>query len=134
MQTSVAPRAIASATLRTTLIGMIVRVGFPALALEAAELASDEADIREVDVAIDDVGDFVADILGAREIGAFHDRAQIVAGRGVKQQAFFGREFLVGRGALERGAHLGRGFVEQGAERRRFDFVDPVSPYFDVHD
>ena len=57
------------------LIGMIVRVGLPALAFEAAELASDEADIREVDVAIDDVGDFVADILGARQIGAFHYRA-----------------------------------------------------------
>ena len=63
---------------------MIVRIGFPALALEAAELASDETDVGEVDVAIDDVGDFVADIFGAREIGAFHYRAQVVAGRGVE--------------------------------------------------
>ena len=66
------------------LIGMIVRIGFPALALEAAELASHETDVGEVDVAIDDVGDFVADVLGAREIRAFHDRAKIVAGRGVR--------------------------------------------------
>ena len=49
------------------LVGMVVGVGFPSLALEAAELASDETDIGEVDVAIDDVGDFVADVFGARE-------------------------------------------------------------------
>ena len=51
-------------------VGMVVGIGFPFLALEAAELAADEADIGEVDVAIDDVGDFLADVFGAREIGA----------------------------------------------------------------
>ena len=64
-------------------VGMIVGVGLPALALEAAELASHETDIGEVDIAIDDVGDFVADVLGARDVGAFDCRAQVVAIGGV---------------------------------------------------
>ncbi len=63
------------------LVGMIVGVGLPLLALETAELASDETDIREIDIAIDDVGDFVANIFGASEVGALDERAQIVARR-----------------------------------------------------
>ncbi len=71
MQTSVAPRATASRDFREhDLVGMVVGVGFPSLPLEAAELASDETDIGEVDVAIDDVGNFVADVFGAREVRA----------------------------------------------------------------
>jgi hypothetical protein len=62
---------------------MIVGVGLPALTLEAAELASHETDIGEVDIAIDDVGDFVTDVLGAREVGASDGRAQVIAAGGV---------------------------------------------------
>ena len=63
MQTSVAPRAIASSTLPSTTSSAVgVRVGLPALALEGAELAVHEADVGEVDVAVDDVGDVVADV------------------------------------------------------------------------
>jgi len=58
---------------------MIIGVGLPALALETTELASDEADVGEIDVAVDDVGDFVADVLGARQIGALDRGPQIVA-------------------------------------------------------
>ena len=57
------------------LVGMVVGVGFPLLPLEAAKLASDETDIGEVDVPIDDVGHFVANIFGAREIGALDNCA-----------------------------------------------------------
>ena len=46
------------------LVGMVVGVRLPSLALEAAELASDEADVGEVDITVDDVGNFVADVFG----------------------------------------------------------------------
>ena len=95
MQTSVAPRATRVGDLRDDgLVGMVVGVGLPALALEAAELASDETDVGEVDIAIDDVGDFVADVFGARQVGALDHRAQIVALGGIERKSFLGGQFL----------------------------------------
>src|ERR1700683_2642644 len=115
------------------LVGMIVRVGLPALTLEAAELASHETNIGKVNVAIDDVGHFVTYVFGAREIGALHDRAKIVAGRGVECEAFLGSKFLAREAALQSVPHRGRRVIEQCAQRRRFDIVNPVSPYFEIH-
>jgi hypothetical protein len=115
------------------MVGMIVGVGLPALPLEAAELASDKADVGEVDIAVDDVGDFVADVLRAREVRALHHRAQIVAFRGVEREPFVGREFAALDASLQRGAH-GRGRAgEKSIERCRLDLIDPVSPVVEIH-
>jgi hypothetical protein len=58
-----------------------VRVGvlFPALPLEGAEVAVHEADVGEVDVAVDDVGDVVAHVLGADVVGRADERQEVVA-------------------------------------------------------
>ena len=113
---------------------MIVGVGLPALALEAAELASDEADVGEIDVAIDDVGDFIADVFGAGQIGALDRRAQVVAVGGVEQQSFFGRQFLALAAPFERRADGGTRLIHQRTEWRRFNLVNIIAQQFQVHD
>ena len=87
------------------LVRMVVRVGFPALALEAAELASDEADVGEIDVAVDDVGDFIANVGGARQVGAFDHRAQIGVLAGIKRQPFLAGQFALVETFDQRRAH-----------------------------
>src|SRR5439155_9471488 len=54
-----------------------VSVGLPALPLEGAELAVHEADVGEIDVAVDDVGDLVADVGGAHGVGGADQGAEI---------------------------------------------------------
>src|SRR6266849_2769077 len=49
----------------------IVGVRFARAAAESAEFASDEADVGEVNVAVDDVGDQVAGQLGTQEVGGY---------------------------------------------------------------
>jgi hypothetical protein len=88
-------------------VGMVVGIGFPFLALEAAELAADETDIGEVNVAIDDVRDFLADVFGAREVGRLDDGAQIVAGRRINREALVGGEFPAVETLEQHGAHVG---------------------------
>ena len=115
-------------------VGMVVGVGFPFLALEAAELAADEADIGEVDVAIDDVGDFFADVLGAREVGGLDHGAQIVAGRRINRQALVGREFLAVETLEQHRAHVGRRVSHQDVQRRRLDIVHKAANLIEIHD
>ena len=70
MQSSVAPNSTAS-SIRAgeVLLGDLVGVGrAPALA-EPAEGAADDADVGEVDVAVDDEGDPVAGQLGPQLVG-----------------------------------------------------------------
>ena len=80
MQTSVAPRATSSATFATMFSSEWSYASDSHFWRLKPELASDEADIGEVNVAIDDIGDFLADVFGAREVGRLDDGAQIVAG------------------------------------------------------
>ena len=70
MHSSVAPKASASATRRGELLArVLVGVGrAPALA-EAAERAADDADVGDVDVAVDDERHRVARELGAQLVG-----------------------------------------------------------------
>ena len=76
------------------LVGMIIGIGLPFLAFKAAELASDETNIREIDIPIDDVGYFVADVLGTGQVGAFDQRTQIRTLGAVEQQTFVRRQLL----------------------------------------
>ena len=48
-------------------------------AAEGAELASDETDVREVDVAIHDVGDEIAAKFGAQQVGGGEHAEQVIA-------------------------------------------------------
>ena len=55
------------------------RVVVLAVAREGAELAADEADVGEVDVAVDDVGDLGADVGGADVVGGADQRGEVGA-------------------------------------------------------
>ena len=59
-------------------------VGFSRPAAEGAELASDEANIREVDIAIDDVRDQVAGECAAKIVGS-NEQSEKVVSFGVSQ-------------------------------------------------
>jgi hypothetical protein len=86
------------------------RVGV-ALALgERAEPAADVADVREVDVAVDDVGDLVADDVAAQVVGG---AGQLLQRRALRQDQRH-RRVVVGGVEQRRGA--GRGEVEPGAD------------------
>ena len=52
--------------------GMKVRIRLARRAAEGAEAATDEADVREVDVAVDDVSNHLADALAAYAVGGKH--------------------------------------------------------------
>ena len=78
---------------------LVVGVGLPALALEGAEAAADEADVGEVDVAVDDVRDVVADVgladgvgggdeqRGRRRPRSFEETDALVDGRASRRRA-----------------------------------------------
>ena len=77
MQTSVAPSSHASCGAVGDLVdGQPERVRVPLALGERAEPAADVADVREVDVAVDHVGDVVADHLGAQLVGEPGHRLQ----------------------------------------------------------
>ncbi len=59
--------------------GELEAVGVAFLAGERAELAAQDAVVRVVDVAVDDVAGAVADLLLAREVGDGADGVQILA-------------------------------------------------------
>ena len=58
---------------------MIVRVRLPSLAREGAETAADEAHVGEVHVAVDDVGDVVADVVWRTASAAAMSASDVVA-------------------------------------------------------
>src|SRR5207247_8740291 len=63
----------------------------PALAGEGAELAVDEADVGEVDVAVDDVGDLVAHVRRPDRVRAAHQCHEVVALRAEEGLALVAR-------------------------------------------
>ena len=75
MHTSVAPRSHASRARRTISSSREeVALFLAVVAAERAEGAVLDADVGEVDVAVDDVGDIVADLPGAQLVGGGGDR------------------------------------------------------------
>ncbi len=88
--------------LRDLLEAEEVGVGFARAAAEGAELAADEADIGEIDIAIDDVGDDIAGQLATQGIGGDQQAEQVVAFGVCQQQALFAREHA----AIQRFHHL----------------------------
>ena len=65
--------------LRHLIEGQEVSVRLARAAAEGAEFASHETDVGEIDVAVDDVGDEVADEFGAQQIGGDQQAEQVVA-------------------------------------------------------
>jgi hypothetical protein len=66
-----------------------IRVMLTRSAAEGAELAADEADVGEIDVAIDDICDEVAGEFGAEFVGGHEQTEQIIAITVREQQALF---------------------------------------------
>ena len=94
-----------------------VGVVLPALALEGAELAVHEADVGEVDVAVDDVGDLVAHVRRPDRVRAAHQCHEVVALRAEEGLALVDRELAALERALEDGTHAGGGAAEHASER-----------------
>ncbi len=69
-----------------------VAVGFARSAAEGAKFASDKTDVGEIDVAIDHVGDQIADQIAAQHVGRDQQAEQIVAFGIRQQQALFAGE------------------------------------------
>jgi hypothetical protein len=97
---------------------MKVRVGFARTTAEGAELASDETDIREIDVAIDHVGDEVADEIAPEGVGGYEKGEQVGAFCVRQNMVFFIGEaccILLLEDAVESatdcGRSGGRGFI-----------------------
>ena len=82
MQSSVAPKSTAS-SIRAgeVLLGDFVGVGRALALAEAAEGAADDADVGEVDVAVDDEGDAVSPASSARSSSAATRISSITSGR-----------------------------------------------------
>jgi hypothetical protein len=105
-----------------------VRVGLPALALERAELAVHEADVREVDVPVDDVGDVVADVLAPDGVGRAHDRDEVVALGAEERFGLVGREVAMpAEHAVERLAHAGRARPSARSTGSSFDATASIA-------
>src|SRR5262249_34960297 len=86
-----------------------VGVRLPALALERAELAVDEAHVGEVDVAVHDVGDLVPHVGGADGIGGGGQSHQVGAGGGKGRLGAHDRGLVAMEGAGEGRALDGAG-------------------------
>ena len=71
-----------------------VAVGFARATAKGAELATDEADVGEVHVAIDDVGDQIADQIAAQRVSGGQQGEKVVAFGICQQQALFGESTL----------------------------------------
>src|SRR5437868_13222121 len=67
--------------LRHGLKTMEVAVGFSRTTTEGAKLASDKADIGEIDIAIDHVGDQIADQIAAQDVSRDQQGEQVVSFR-----------------------------------------------------
>ena len=71
--------------LRHGLEAVEVAVFFARAAAEGAELAADKTDVGEIDIAIDHVGDEIADKIAAQHVGR-HQQAKKVVAFGIRQQ------------------------------------------------
>ena len=70
-------------------------------ARESAESAADHADIREIYVAIDDVGDGIADLPATKFVGRGNERREIIAVCPREKQPVIEAEFAAFKRALE---------------------------------
>ena len=82
----------------------VVGVFLVLVAREAAEAAADVADVREVDVAADDVGDLVADVVEARAVGHRAQHLQVATARTEQDLGVGARELAPLERTLEHGA------------------------------
>src|SRR5215470_6641528 len=67
---------------------MKIRIGFSRTAAEGAELTSDEADVREINIAVDDIGHDIARQVAAQCVAGYEKREQVGAA-GVSQRGAF---------------------------------------------
>ena len=121
MHTSVAPCHASTGTVTDLLERQGVRVGVGAALGERAEPAAGVADVGEVDVAVDDVGDVVADGLAAHLVGDPGQRLQVGAVRAEQRDGLgVGEGRRVAFGLAEGGGDLaGREHGGSGRPRRR---------------
>ncbi len=115
-----------------------VGVGVPTALRERAEPASGVADISEVDVAVDDVGDVLAHDVAAQSV---RERAELLQGGAVRaeqgQRLVVGDPGRIGPGVAQGGEHVGAdpphgtgtsnraGPARDGPAARADDSVDP---------
>ena len=78
--------------LRHGLEAVEVAVSFPRAAAEGAELAADKTDVGEIDIAIDHVGDEIADQIAAQHVSGDQQGEEVVAFGIGQQQALFAGE------------------------------------------
>ncbi len=96
--------------------GQEVALLLAVIATERAERAVLDADVGEVDVAIDDERHQVADLPPAQLVGGAGERLQIAAAGHGQDQAVVDGHFVAVEGAAKRAAHVGRGRIEGRAE------------------
>ena len=83
---------------------------------EAAESATDDADVGEVDVAVDDVGDLVAGLAPPQLVGGVEERVEVGAPRPAEREPVRHGELAALEAAIERAAHRRGGGVEEPGE------------------
>ena len=72
------------------------------VAAEGAEAAALDADVREVDVAVDDVRHDVAHLLAAQRIRREHERLHVGAGAVEERDRFFDRQIIPRQRVVDR--------------------------------
>ena len=125
MQISVAPKSTASRTRSANSSGIdLVGVGRAARLAEAAEGAADGADVREVDVAVDDEGRDLAREVGAELVGGGADLLDRLRPR-LREQ---GDELVLGSSSSPVARPLDRRERGIAAAERRSAAVSPFVP------
>src|SRR5262245_46419561 len=85
---------------------MKVGIFFARRAAKRAETTAYKTHIGEVDVAIDDVGDHIADALSSHTIRCEHQRFQLSPGRQRKPQTIIEVEFVAVKREFQRARYL----------------------------
>ena len=88
-------------------IGSVVGVRFVGVTREPAERTAHVADVREVDVATDDVGDVVAHVFVARQVRCLEKRVQVRPIGFEQRNGVGGRNFAPRQRRIEDGRDLG---------------------------
>jgi hypothetical protein len=97
----------------------VVGVRLVLVTREAAERAADVADVGEVDVAADDVGDLVTYVLEAGPIGCGAERLEVASLRAEQLLRLARRELAPFESALQHAAHGRAGRGEKSVDRHR---------------
>src|SRR5581483_1500969 len=98
---------------------MKVGVRLARRAAEGAEATADEADVGEVDVAVDDISDRVADAMAADVIGGEHQGFQLASARLRQSHAVVKIQFAPTERAVERFGDRALDLCEQRVEPAR---------------